>query len=581
MPHPGATNADVARLFLEAAELLELAGENPFRVRAYQQAARTIEELDEPVARVAARGPEALDALPGIGEDLAEKVRQVLATGTFPLLGQLRKKTPRGLPALLKVPGLGPKRARRLYDALGVRSVAGLARAAKAGKVRTLPGFGAKSEAAILAAIGGAAAAGEARMLRARAASHAEALVERLQTVPGVDRVAVAGSFRRGRETVGDLDILVTGRARAAVVDAFTGAPGVVRVLARGTTRAAVRLASGLQVDLRVLGPESFGAGLYYFTGSKAHNVAVRGLARAAGLKVNEYGVFRGKVRVAGRTEEEVLAAVGLPWIPPELREDRGEIEAARAGRLPDLVTLADLRGDLQCHTTDSDGRDGLEAMARAAEALGHEYLAVTDHSPSVRVAGGMDAAGFRAQRRRIDRLNGKLRKLTVLAGAEVDILADGRLDLDDATLAGLDVVVASIHSRFNLPEAEQTRRVLRAITHPSVDILAHPTGRLINRRPGYPLDLDAAARAAADHGVMLEVNAQPERLDLDDVAARAAVERGARLVIGSDAHATAELGFLRWGVDQARRAWAEKKDVGNALPLARLRKLLHGDRKH
>ncbi|HSE27309.1 MAG TPA: DNA polymerase/3'-5' exonuclease PolX [Gemmatimonadales bacterium] len=580
MARPGATNADVARLFLEAAELLELAGENPFRVRAYQQAARTIEELDEPVARVAARGAKALDSLPGIGEDLAEKIRQIVATGTFPLIGQLRKRTPKGLPGLLKVPGLGPKRARVLYDRLGIRSVAGLARAARAGKVRGLPGFGAKTESAILAAVGGGVAAGETRMLRARAASYAEPLVQRLRAVKGVERVEVAGSFRRGRETVGDLDLLVTGRARAAVVEAFTSAPGVARVLARGTTRAAVRLGSGLQVDLRVLAPESFGAGLYYFTGSKAHNVALRGIARAGGLKINEYGVFRGKTRVAGRTEEEVLAAVGLPWIPPELREDRGEIAAARAGRLPELVTLRDLRGDLQCHTTDSDGRDELEAMARAAEALGHEYLAVTDHSPSVRVTGGMDAAGFRAQRRRIDRLNAKLGKLTVLAGAEVDILGDGRLDLDDATLAGLDVVVISIHSRFNLPEAEQTRRVLRALAHPAADILGHPTGRIIGRRAGIALDLEAVARAAAEHGVMLEVNAQPERLDLDDLAARAAVERGARLVIGSDAHATAELGFLRWGVDQARRGWVERKDVANALPLARLLKLLHGGRR-
>ena len=580
MARPGATNADVARLFLETAELLELTGENPFRIRAYRQGARTVEELDEPVARVAARGAEALDALPGIGEDLAEKIRQVLATGSFPLLVKLRKQTPKGLPELLTVPGLGPRRARVLYDELGVRSVAGLARAAKAGKVRKLPGFGVKTEAAILAAIGGGAVAGEQRMLRARATSYAEPLVERLRAVKGVERVEVAGSFRRGRETVGDLDILVTGRARAAVVEAFTSAPGVARVLARGTTRAAVRLGSGLQVDLRVLAPESFGAGLYYFTGSKAHNVAVRGIARAAGLKINEYGVFRGRTRVAGRTEEEVLAAVGLPWIPPELREDRGEIAAARESRLPELVTLRDLRGDLQCHTTDSDGRDDLEAMARAAKALGHEYLAVTDHSPSVRVTGGMDAAGFRAQRRRIDRLNAKLGKFTVLAGAEVDILADGRLDLDDATLAGLDVVVISIHSRFTLPEAEQTRRVLRALAHPSADILGHPTGRIIGRRAGILLDLDAVARAAADHGVMLEVNAQPERLDLDDLAARAAVARGARLVIGSDAHAAAELGFLHWGVDQARRGWVERKDVANALPLTRLRKLLHGGRR-
>jgi DNA polymerase (family 10) len=335
-----------------------------------------------------------------------------------------------------------------------------------------------------------------------------------------------------------------------------------------------------LQVDLRVLAAESYGAGLFYFTGSKAHNIAVRRLAQRRGLKINEYGVWRGGRRLPGHDEQAVFRAVGLPWIPPELREDRGEIEAARAARLPRLVELDDIRGDLQSHTTDSDGRDSLGRMAEAAAELGYEYLAVTEHTPAVRVAGGLDRAGFRAQMKRIDRLNARLRKLTVLKGAECDIHPDGSLDLDDATLVALDVVLVSIHSAFDLPPREQTRRVLRALAHPAVDVFAHPSGRLLGRRAGAAFDLDEVCRAAVDRGVLLEVDAQPERLDLDDVACRAALARGARLVISSDAHAVSELGFMRWGVEQARRGWARKPDVANTRPLAALLKLLHRGRK-
>jgi DNA polymerase (family 10) len=363
------------------------------------------------------------------------------------------------------------------------------------------------------------------------------------------------------------------------VVDGFTAYPEVEEVLSRGPTRASVRLRSGLQVDLRVLDAESYGAGLVYFTGSKAHNIALRRLGQLAGLKINEYGVFRGTRRVAGLTEQEVYAAVGLPGIPPELREDRGELDAARAGTLPDLVTPGDIRGDLQMHTTDSDGRDTLAAMVEAAQALGYEYIAISDHSPALRVVTGLDRAGFRRQMKRIEALNGTLRGLTVLSGAEVDILPDGSLDLDDETLAELQVVVASIHSGFELPERRQTERLLKAITHPAVDIIGHPTGRIIGRRKPIALDLERVARAAADHGVMLEINAQPERLDLDDVAARAAHEAGARLVISTDAHAVAELRFRRWGVAQARRAWATKVHVANTRPLRELAALLHGAR--
>lgn len=571
-------NAEVARLFRETADLLELQGANAFRVRAYQTAARTIEELPHPVEELVRANGKRLTALPGIGKDLAGKIGEIVRTGTLRTLRELRHEVPKGLPALMAVRGLGPRKARALYDALGIRTVAQLERACRAGKVRKLPRFGARTEANILRELE-SRRAGEHRMLRPTAAQYGEAYLRHLQAQKGVERAEIAGSYRRKRDTVGDLDILVCCRRGTPAVERFVRYPAVEEVLERGPTRASVRLSCGLQVDLRVLPSVSYGAGLYYFTGSKAHNIAVRRLGQRRGLLINEYGVFRGQRRVGGREEREVAAAVGLPLIPPELREDRGEIEAARAGKLPRLLELSDIRGDLQCHTTDSDGRDTLADMAHAAEELGYQYLAVTDHSPAVRVTGGLNRAGFRRQMRRIDRLNASLRRLTVLKGAEVDIHPDGTLDLDDATLAALDLVCVSIHSAFDLGEREQTRRVVAALRHPSVDVLGHPTGRLIGRRGPIQVDLEQIAAAAADHGVLLEVNGQPDRLDLDDIAARAVVARGARLVVSTDAHAVAELGFMRWGVDQARRGWARRGDVANTRPLAGLLKLLHQSR--
>jgi DNA polymerase (family 10) len=398
--------------------------------------------------------------------------------------------------------------------------------------------------------------------------------------VPGVTRAEIAGSYRRGRETVGDLDILLTCRPGTPAVEQFVRYPEVEAIVAEGPTRAAVRLRAGLQVDLRVLDDESYGAGLYYFTGSKAHNIAVRRIAQQQGLKINEYGVFRGNRRVAGRTERDVLRAVGIPWIPPELREDRGEIAAALSGRLPHLVEPADIRGDLQMHTQGSDGRNTLEEMADAARALGYEYIAITDHTPALRMVRGLDARGFRDQARAIDRLNRRLGSLTILRGAEVDILPDGSLDLDDETLTTLDLVIVSIHSQLDLPEKAQTERLLRAVSHPSVHVLRHPTGRLIGRRGGGHIDLPRLFRAAADHGVILEINAQPERLDLDDLAARAAIQAGVKLVISTDAHSVAELGFMRWGVAQARRGWVEPKDLVNTRTHNELVTLLQRKRK-
>jgi DNA polymerase (family 10) len=573
-------NAEIARLFRQTADLLELKGENPFRIRAYQGAARTVDELPGPVEELIAKGDgKRLTKLPGIGADLAGKIEEIVHTGTFSTLAQLERKVPKGLTQLVRVRGLGPKRARALYDRLGIHTLAQLERACRSGKIAKLRGFGVTTQTNILRELL-AHRTSEARMLRPMAAQYGETLLRYLRATDGVSRAEIAGSYRRRKDTVGDLDILVTCQQARPVVQRFVTYPEVSGILAEGPTRASVRLRSGLQVDLRVLSEECYGAGLYYFTGSKAHNIAVRRLAQRRGLRINEYGVWRGKRRIAGRTEEEVLGAVGLPWILPELREKRGEIEAALAGTLPRLVESRDIRGDLQCHTTDSDGRNTLSEMTQGAAELGYEYLAVTDHSPAVRVAGGLDRAGFRRQMRRIDRLNAKSGTLTLLKGAEVDIHADGTLDLDDDTLATLDLVVISVHSAFDLSEREQTKRLLRAVRHPSVDILGHPTSRLIGHREGIRFDREQVYRAAAEHGVLLEVNSQPDRLDLDDLGIRAAIGFGATLAISTDAHAVPELGFMRWGVDQARRGWAETQQIANTRSLAGLLELLHRGRQ-
>ena len=567
-------NADVARTFRHVADLLEVGGANPFRVRAYRNAARTVEDLSEPLAAMEARGAD-LDALPGIGADLAGKIREILGTGSLALEGELARAAPPGATELMRLPGLGPKRARVLSEQLHIRSLARLRRAAQQARIRTLPGFGIRSEQKLLAELQRGAVT-EGRLPRPRVVEYAEAILEYVRALPGVRRADVAGSYRRCRDTVGDLDVVVTGSEPSLVVERLGAYPAVETVLAQGPTRVSLRLRAGLQVDVRVLERESYGAGLYYFTGSKAHNIKVRGRARERGLKINEYGVFRGRRRVAGETEEDVFAAAGLPWIPPELREDRGEVEAALAGTLPRLIEAQQVRGDLQCHTTDSDGRASLQDMAAAAAALGHEYLAITDHTPSVRVTRGLDRDRFREQWRRIDALNATLGGITLLRGAEVDIHADGTLDLDADTLQGFDVVLVSLHSSFDLSPADQTKRLVRALRHPAVDILAHPAGRRIGRRGGASFDLDEVCRVAVGEGKLLEVNGQPERLDLDDVGARRAIGHGVRLTLGTDAHATDELGFMQWAVDQARRGWASARDVANTLPLEQLLALFH-----
>ena len=566
-------NADVAEVFGEVADLLEIQGGNPFRVRAYRNAARSVGEYAQNVRTMVAEGAD-LKAIPTIGDDLALKIREIVSTGSCALLASLRTQVPSAVTALLHVPGLGPKRVRRLYEQLHVQSLEELERAAAEGRIHTLPGFGALTEAHILASIQTHFDKSR-RFLFAQARQRAEPLLAWLAASPGVARVEAAGSLRRLRDTVGDIDILATARDPAAVTRRFVGYEDVTEVLAQGPTRASVVLRGGLQIDLRVVEPESFGAALTYFTGSKAHNVALRRLAQERGLKINEYGVFRANTRIAGETEASVYASVGLRWIAPELREDRGELEAARGDGLPELITRDDLRGDLHAHTTASDGHASLRDMALAARERGLSYLAVTDHSKRLAMAHGLDAARLAAQIDEIDQLNAQLTGFTLLKGIEVDILEDGRLDLPDAMLARLDLVVGAIHSHFNLPRERQTERILRAMDHPCFTLLAHPSGRLIGSREPYEFDMLRVMRKAKARGCFLELDAQPERLDLIDTACRMAKDHGVLVSIDSDAHSVAELDNLRYGVNQARRGWLEKADVLNTRSLAKLRPLL------
>jgi DNA polymerase (family X) len=565
-------NIDVARIFDEIADLLEIQGGNTFRIRAYRTAARTIGALAAPAATLADEGR--LDQLPGIGADLAGKIATILRTGTLPLLKELTAKTPESLVQMLRIPGLGPKRAKEIYDRLDITTLDALEAAARAGQLRTLPGIKDATERKILKGIADLRGR-PARWRLAEADAYAQPLVAHLKASQAVSAIEVAGSYRRRKDTVGDIDLLVVSSRPATVVRRFTAYPRVRSVQAEGPTRSAVQLDCGLQVDLRVIPAVSFGSALHYFTGSKPHNIAIRALGMKRGLKINEYGVFRGTRRGGGRTEAEVFRAIGLPWIPPELREARGEIDAGRRNRLPHLVALADIRGDLQAHTTATDGVNDLAEMVEAAQARGYEYFAVTDHTQAVRVAGGLTRGEFHRQFKAIDRLQRRFDGMSILKGAEVDILDDGSLDLDEGTLAGLDLVVVAVHSRFTMNRAAMTKRIVRALRHRHVHVLAHPTGRLIGTREPYPIDLDQILTAAADHGVALEINAQPERLDLDDVQARAAHEAGVRLVISTDAHRVEELDCMRYGVDQARRAWCEPKHILNTLPLAALRSAL------
>jgi DNA polymerase (family 10) len=563
-------NNEIADRFDDIATMLELGGANPFRVRAYRNAARFLRRYGREVAEAIAAG-EDLSELPGIGEDLAGKIRDLAETGSTALLKSLKSKTPAIALELMRIPGLGPRRIRTLNRKLGLHTLAQLHQAALHGRVRLLPGFGKKLEQYLLQALEAQSTAGKRTKL-AVATAAAQPLLAYLQNAPGVSDVVIAGSYRRGQDTVGDLDFLVTATPASGVIDAFKTYPEFARIQAAGTTRATGFLRSGLQVDLRVLAPESFGSALHYFTGSKAHNIAIRALGRKAGLTINEYGVFRGRRRLGGKTEKEVFAAVGLPYIEPELRENRGEIEAAANGMLPHLVTYSDLKGDLHGHSLYTDGTATIREMALAARRRGFSYIAITDHSRRMTITRGLDTARLRRQSAEIDRVNAALSGIFVLKGIEVDIRTDGALDLPDHVLAELDVVVAAVHSSFHLGREAQTTRIEKALANPLVTILAHPTGRMLESREPYEVDMPRLIRAAAAGGVALELNAQPERLDLSDVYCHMAKDAGLLISIASDAHAPEDYEQLRHGVAQARRGWLTPNDVLNTMSLGDLR---------
>ena len=569
-------NNDVAEIFDKLADLLEIKGENQFRVRAYRNAARTVSSLSRNVGDLA-KEEKGLDGIPGIGKDLAEKIRTIVASGKLPLLEEIRKEMPASLSTLMKVRGLGPKKIATLYKELKVASLEDLKKAATEGKIHELAGFSAKTEQAILEGLGQTKVTerGPDRFKRAVAEQIVTPLFEALEKAPGVEEIEIAGSYRRWAETVGDVDILVAARKSKEAMDCFVHYDDVTKVLAEGETKSSVILRGGLQVDLRVVEPKSFGAALHYFTGSKAHNIAVRLMGVKRGIKVNEYGVFRGQKMIAGRTEEEIYKLFGMPYIEPELREDRGELQAALKGRLPHLVTLRDIRGDLHAHTKTTDGHYSAEEMAEAAKKLGYEYLAISDHSKRVTMAHGLDAKGLAKANKDVDKLNAKLKGLTLLKSIECDILADGSLDLPDAILVECDLVIASVHYNTNQTKEKMTERVIRALDNPHVHIFSHPTGRLINERPAYEIDLEKVMKAAREQGCVLELNAHPDRLDLDDVHCQMAKRMGLKIAVSTDAHSLDDLSLMRFGIGQARRGWLEPSDVVNTRRWPELRKLL------
>jgi len=562
-------NQEIAQLLTEIADLLDIKGENPFRIRSYRNGARTVGDLAEDLTGLVGEEKN-LTEIPGIGASLAEKIREIVKTGKLKFLDDLKKQLPPGLPELLKLQGIGPKKVKLFYDEAGVDSIDSLARAAGTGKLHDLFRMGEKTEAKILRAIENYRK-GAGRFRIDIGFTYAESIVRYLNPVPGLKDLIPAGSLRRRQETIGDLDILAICRDPVPLMDRFTGYDKAEDILAHGSTKSSLLLKDGLQVDLRAMNNRQFGSALLYFTGSKAHNIALRKRARAMGLKVSEYGVFRDDDVIAAQTEEDCYRALGLPWIPPELREDRGEIEAAERGELPHLIELKEIRGDCHMHTTTSDGKNSIEEMARAAKDKGYNYIAITEHSQALRIAGGLDEKALAAHLRRIDEANRRVNGIRILKGIEVDILGDGTLDLKNDILNECEVVIASVHSRFNLSEKEMTKRIIRGIKNRQVNILGHPTGRLILEREPYWVDLKEVIKVAAGEGVIMEINANPRRLDLNDIHARMAKEMGAKLIINTDAHSIAQLGLMKYGVFTARRGWLEKEDVINTYTLKKL----------
>lgn len=564
-------NVEFAKIFFEIAEFLEIEGENPFKIRAYQRAALNIEGLSKNLEDIYKQGGlKALEDIPGIGERIAAKIEEIIKKGRLELHQRLLKKFPADFLEMIRIPGMGPKTVMMLYKKQGIDSLSMLEQAAKFGKLRALPGMGEKKEANILKGLE-LLKRSSGRYLLVDALAYANQMTQYLKFRAPVDQIIHCGSLRRMQETVGDIDILVTSKRPSAVMNVFTKFPGSKRVLAKGESRSSIILENDMQCDVRVVAPEEFGSAAHYFTGSKMHNIKIRETALKMGLKVSEYGVFKGKKRIAGKTEDEVFKAIGLPFIEPELREDRGEIEAGYDGTLPHLIGYSDIKGDLHVHSNWTDGQNSIEEIAQKAMQRGYQYVAITDHSKAVKIAGGLTEKELKKQHHEIDLVNKRLKGIKVLKGCEVDILPDGNLDFDDEILKDLDVVLASVHSNFKMNRDDMTRRVVRALENPYVDIFTHPTGRIINEREPYEIDLEAVFRAAVKNNKAIELNSYPSRLDLNDAHCRRAKQLGVKISINTDSHFKDQLDFIFFGVATARRGWIEKGDVINTQPLKSL----------
>jgi DNA polymerase (family 10) len=566
------TKADVARALHNVAAMLEITGDNPFRIRAFENAASAIDDLSGDLATLVESGE--LLEVRGIGKSIFADVKSMLETGTFEEYEKLRKKVPAGVLEMLRVTGMGPKKVKAVYDKLGVKSVDELEQAGRDGKLAVLPGFGEKTQLNILNAISRYRKYSQ-RFLFSVAEDEANTILAAVRRVKGVKHSLIGGSLRRHRETIGDIDILATAADAEPVMETFTTLPNVATIIGKGPTKSSVIMKSGIHVDLRVVKDDELPAALQYFTGNKEHNTEVRARAKKLGYKLNEYGLFQGEHAVAIKDEEALYAKLGMDWIPPELRENAGEIEAAEEHALPKLIEVDDIRGTFHCHTTASDGRSTLREMAEAAKELGLEYLGIADHSQTAVYAGGLDKPKVTKQRHEIEKLNDEMKPFVLFAGIESDILQDGALDYDDETLAKFDYVVASVHGQFTGTEAQMTKRIVTAVSNKFTTMLGHPTGRLLLSRDGYPVNLIAVFEACAAHKTTIEINAHPYRLDLDWRHVRTAKEMGVQFVINPDAHHTSEIGYYRYGVGVARKGWLTKADVLNTHTLASVKKLL------
>ncbi|MGQ9687356.1 MAG: DNA polymerase/3'-5' exonuclease PolX [Desulfobaccales bacterium] len=573
-------NKEIAKIFNEIAEYLEMDGVQ-FKPYAYQKAALTLETLKNDVEDIyLASGLKGLRAIPGVGESIARKIEEYLTTGHIQYYDDLKKKMPINLDEIVGVEGVGPKKAKVLFEQLGIRTLEDLEAAARSHKIAPLFGFGEKSEQNILQGIEFLKSS-KGRFLLGEILPIAEAVLEQLRARPEVERANVAGSVRRWKETIGDVDFLVISTDPARVMEWFVSLPGVVKVWGQGATKSSVRLKEGFDMDIRVIPPESYGAALQYFTGSKDHNIALRKIAIDRGYKLSEYGLFQGPRLIAARTEEEVYTYLGMPWIPPELRENRGEIEAALAGRLPEIIGYGDLKGDLHVHSNWDGGANSIDEILAAALAMGYEYVGLADHTKYLKIEHGLDEDQLRARNREVDVINDRLakegKKFRVLKGCEANILADGSIDIADEVLAELDFVIAGVHSHFRQPREEMTRRIVTAMRNPHVDIISHPTGRILKRREEYEVAIDDLLKGARETGTILEINSYPERLDLGNINILAAKQAGIKMIINTDAHHVDQLRLIPFGISQARRGWAEKQDIINAWPLVEMSKMLKG----